>query len=409
MTRTRELCPPLKMSVAVSTLTAVKTTADSIEPEELRIDSPRKHLRVGHVSERGGVNAVRALLEAYGHVVDEVDGRSDYGRDLIVDVTENGEITGAVVGMQVKGGRRFIRNGDWELPVSAKDRRYWAESSVPVVGILWNPENGEMRWTNLTEHARYDPRASAWRPTWLGTGDDEPYNPRIAFFPEYQVLNDDNIRRMVGLARAFVRLSSSLSLLGLFDSDGEQRLLSVMSCWAVGHTDHRALLLLRRMLPSLSGESFREALMILSLLTRGECSSFADEIKRQVIPTFRWSAQEIYDLVCRASTYCAPMCLLAQDPSLPYAVPVSIDLAMAQGDLNGAFRLWMLYRHPPACQIDPRIDILGRYPELNAHPGVQRELHKFDDHADELGLWGIVASREEYVPCCEECGSVLDG
>ena len=396
------------MSVAVSTLTTVKTTADGMEPEELRIDSPRKHLRVGHVGERGSVNAVRALLEAHGHVVDEVDGRSDYGRDLIVDVTENGEVTGAVVGVQVKGSRRFVRKGDWELPVSAKDRRYWAESSVPVVGILWNPENGEMRWTNLTEHARHDPRASAWRPTWLAASYDEPYNPRIAFLPECQVLNDSSIPRLIGQARAFVRLSSSLSLLGLLDSDDECRLSSVITCWVIGHTDHRALLLLRRMLPSLSGEPFSEALMILSLLTGGSSSSFTDEIKRQVLPTFRWSAQEIYDLVCRAPKYCAPMYLLAQDPSLPYTVPVSIGLAMAQGDLNGAFRLWMLYRHLSAGQTGTRVDILGRYPELNTHPGVQRELHKFDEHADVLAIWGIAASWEEYVPHCEECGSDLD-
>lgn len=64
-------------------------------------DTPRKQLRFGHVSERGGVNAVRTLLEAHGHVVDEVDGRNDYGRDLIADITECSEITGAVIGLQI--------------------------------------------------------------------------------------------------------------------------------------------------------------------------------------------------------------------------------------------------------------------------------------------------------------------
>jgi hypothetical protein len=33
--------------------------------------------------------------------------------------------------------------------------------------------------------------------------------------------------------------------------------------------------------------------------------------------------KEIYELVCRAATYCAPKCLLIQDPSLPHAVPIS--------------------------------------------------------------------------------------
>jgi hypothetical protein len=85
-----------------------------------------------------------------GWLFDEVDGRSDYGRDLIVDITENNEITGAVIGVQVKGNRRFVQDGSWELPATPKDLRYWAESSVPVVGVVWNPDNGELRWVNLT-------------------------------------------------------------------------------------------------------------------------------------------------------------------------------------------------------------------------------------------------------------------
>ena len=80
--------------------------------------APRKRLRVGHLSERGAINAVRTLLERHHLVVDEVEGRSDYGRDLIVDITEDEEITGAVIGVQVKGDRRFIREPDWELPAT---------------------------------------------------------------------------------------------------------------------------------------------------------------------------------------------------------------------------------------------------------------------------------------------------
>ena len=85
-------------------------------------DVPRKQLRLGHVSERGGVNTVRALLEAHGHVVDEVDGRNDYGRDLIADITDRSEITGAVIGLQIKSDRRYIADDVWKLPVSGSPR-----------------------------------------------------------------------------------------------------------------------------------------------------------------------------------------------------------------------------------------------------------------------------------------------
>jgi len=121
----------------------------------------RKKLRIGH----GAINACRALLERHGLVVHEVDARADYGRDLLVDLIENGEITGAVAGIQVKGDRRFFRdNATWVLSASPKDARFWADSSIPVVGVLWDRHAGNLsprhtapRWTLPAVHGRPTP------------------------------------------------------------------------------------------------------------------------------------------------------------------------------------------------------------------------------------------------------------
>lgn len=94
-------------------------------------------------------------------IVMEVDGRADYGRDLMVDVTEDGKVTGVVIGLQVKGDRRYVRASGWTLPANPKDRRCWAESSVPILGVLQDPASGETRWTNLTEYARRPPAPSS--------------------------------------------------------------------------------------------------------------------------------------------------------------------------------------------------------------------------------------------------------
>lgn len=62
---------------------------------------------MGKVSERGGTNAVRSLLESRGLVVDEFDGRADYGRDLNVDTTTASRVMGGIIGVQVRGGSSF--------------------------------------------------------------------------------------------------------------------------------------------------------------------------------------------------------------------------------------------------------------------------------------------------------------
>jgi hypothetical protein len=45
----------------------------------------------------------------------EVSGRSDYGRDLNVDLTRDSEVTGGIIGVQVKGGTSFFKSNSQDL------------------------------------------------------------------------------------------------------------------------------------------------------------------------------------------------------------------------------------------------------------------------------------------------------
>jgi hypothetical protein len=349
-------------------------------PDETQ-SGQRKRLRVGHVSERGGINAVRTLLEAHGMVVDEVDGRSDYGRDLNVDITEDGQVTGAVIGVQVKGDRRFIRDDDWELPAAPKDRRYWAESSVPIVGILWDPVSHEMRWTNLTAYAQTDRTISTWPPRSSGL---PPAEDLVVRFSASRRLDDDTLPELAEQMLAYVRQTSSRAFLGLFDPDDERRCEAVFDCWTLGRSDARAFHLLRRALPSLAGESLRQAIGTLSHLTPHpdifwhEGNWVPPEIERQVLPTFRWSAQEVCDLV-RAVEYLTKdgdagwergglgqclWCLLIEDPDLRSTILPAIGLALNVEDLEAAFRLLVIHQY---LADDP---LVAAREAIALHPGV---------------------------------------
>ncbi|MFG2639252.1 DUF4365 domain-containing protein [Streptomyces sp. NPDC048362] len=63
---------------------------------------PRKRLRNTKATERAGVNALRDFLEARDCVVQEVDTANDFGKDLLVDLTEDHEITGQTIAIQVE-------------------------------------------------------------------------------------------------------------------------------------------------------------------------------------------------------------------------------------------------------------------------------------------------------------------
>jgi Domain of unknown function (DUF4365) len=360
-------------------------------------EGPRKRLRVGHISERGGVNAVRVLLESHGHVVDEVDGRSDYGRDLNVDITESAEITGVVIGIQVKGDREFIKDYWWELPTSDKDRYYWAESGVAVVGILWDPGTGEMRWANLTEYARY--RRAGGDPISHRVEGYESFSPDIVHFHKEQVLNEETLPRMMSTMRGYAQLHFSprmLNILDVFSLDPERSFNGVLYCWVVAHTDGRALRLLRYALPTLSGDALAKAIELLSMLGN-RIRWISDDISSEVLNSFRWSVQEVSYLVRETGAPCKLVSLLAADPELLQIVLAAIGLAVSQGDQNCAFLLWILYRHLPGWRPNADDAALIQYPELLNSPRVQAELDRKND-IDEF--WDIPLGLR-----CGECGA----
>jgi hypothetical protein len=262
----------------------------------------RKKLRVGHGSERVGVNAVRTLLERHGLVVDEVDGRSDYGRDLNVDVTLDGEITGGIVGVQVKSGRTYFRQRRWTIPATPADWEYWRSSTVPIIGMVYDPVEDVIRWCNLSRLARA-----------RVVVDDESFAPELQSddqteVPVTVVLNDDSFDEFIDRATVYLGATADSAYLLLVDSDDALRCRGVANCWTLGRHDPRPLILLRRVLPSLEGWSFLSALQVLA-----HASSHPDifwtrqnwispPVEEAVNQSFRWSADEVLRLVDRFET-----------------------------------------------------------------------------------------------------------
>ncbi|WP_281262346.1 DUF4365 domain-containing protein [Saccharothrix carnea] len=98
---------------------------------------------------RAAVNALRTLLERHNHIVQEVDGQNDFGEDHHVTFTEDGEVTGDVVKIQVKGGRSWRRADGYAVPVGDHGRT-WADGNVPVLCVVHDPDTGGLYWANAT-------------------------------------------------------------------------------------------------------------------------------------------------------------------------------------------------------------------------------------------------------------------
>lgn len=313
---------------------------------------------MGHRSERGGINAVRTLLERHNLVVDEVDGRSDYGRDLNVDVTRESEITGGIIGVQVKGGRTFYKRGQWIIPAKPTDWHYWRSSTVPIIGMVHDPDTAAIRWINLSQLARSSVQIDE------GGYSSAPQSDEVTEVVVTKVLDDGNLDLFLDEVETYLAATTESAYLLLVDADDDRRRRGVFNCWTVGRRDPRPLILLRRLLPSMTARSLLDGIVVLAHATPHPDIFWTKEnwitplIKEEVSATLRWSADELATLVHAVETMDeggadwqrggvgqSLWSIMVVDPDLCEKLPGAIRICVETGHLQAALRLLICHQY----------------------------------------------------------------
>lgn len=311
---------------------------------------------MGHRSERGGINAVRTLLERHDLVVDEVDGRSDYGRDLNVDVTHGSEITGGIIGVQVKGGKTFRRRGRWIIPATPADWHYWRSSTVPIIGMVHDPGTAEIRWINLSQLARSSIQVDGYNAV--------PQSDEATEVVVTEVLDDASFDRFLDEVETYLAATAESAYLLLVDSDDDQRRRGVFNCWTLGRRDPRPLILLRRVLPSLEARSLIDGITVLAHATPHPDILWTKHnwitplIEDEVRSALRWSADELAALVHAVETMDdggadwqrggvgqSLWSIMVVDPELRRKLPAAIAICVEAGHVQAALRLLICHQY----------------------------------------------------------------
>ncbi|MEV0053525.1 DUF4365 domain-containing protein [Saccharopolyspora shandongensis] len=130
---------------------------------------------------RDAVNALRMLLERHNHIVQEVDGQNDFGEDLHVTFTEDGEVTGDLVKIQVKGGRSWRRADGYAVPIGDHGGT-WADGNIPVLCVVHDPDTSCLYWANATKQLLSARRNGEMPKTIIISRDQELDDESIADF-----------------------------------------------------------------------------------------------------------------------------------------------------------------------------------------------------------------------------------
>jgi hypothetical protein len=221
-------------------------------------------------------------------IVQQVDQGNDIGKDLYVDLAEDGVFTGHLIALQVKSGLSYRRGSGYRIPCSTDDVALWAGSSVPVFGIVYDPQRDRLCWLNLTAWARAQP----------------PGAPAAADLAGTWVLDARTLSRFVGEARAFLSVAGPPALLGLVDDYLPRQRTAVYDAFALGRRDARALILMRRAILHLRDPVVLRPAVHFLALSVGHMDVFwhalnwiDDEIRQQVRRHLDWTPEELGHLL----------------------------------------------------------------------------------------------------------------
>jgi hypothetical protein len=247
-------------------------------------NSPR--VRQTRKAERAAVNAVRSLFEAHDLVFQEVDQSNDYGKDAYVDLTADGELSGHVIALQIKGGSTYVRSSGYAIPCDREHGGFWFNSSVPVIGIIQDPHSQGLYWENLTRYLReVDP------------------SPTSIPVPSSQTLTIESLKAFIDEMVRYLRSYAGSRWLDLASSDPNRQAGAALDCFAIGRFDSRGLILLREVLTRLSGEGFKTGTHLLAHTTPHpdifwtKDSWISEPIKREVRSALIWQPSELRQLL----------------------------------------------------------------------------------------------------------------
>jgi hypothetical protein len=279
---------------------------------------------------REGVNAIQAFFESNGCAFHEVPQQSDFGKDAYFDFGENGVVSFLCAALQIKSGTSYrTAKRDYFVPVDDHADN-WRNSTVPVFGLVYDPDDRQIRWIDITGYLRACP-------------DQKSGSIPV---PSDVILDPIGLRTEVKAALTRYAAGGFGGLMLNLLSPLPLQTDAVYDAWALGRFDAKYLLILRRLIMDLETEPLRLAIFLLSHAgshpnilwnpDKEKGNWIRPAILAELLPSFRWSPEELARML-RAVHYsdwgygtlgeCVDV-LFYEDPNIVAKLHVAIKLLL---------------------------------------------------------------------------------
>ncbi|WP_261169972.1 DUF4365 domain-containing protein [Serratia fonticola] len=106
---------------------------------------------------RNGINYVRGIVESSNSIFHEVHQENDYGNDAFVELVDGVDVKGITIAIQVKSGKSFCTKNTCKIPASKQHFEYWKSHSLPVLGIVYDPDEKKAYWVDIKSYIKNKP------------------------------------------------------------------------------------------------------------------------------------------------------------------------------------------------------------------------------------------------------------
>lgn len=335
------------------------------------------------ITSREGINAVQTFFERNLCVFQEVAQQNDFGKDGYVDLgNDDGVVSCLCAAIQVKSGVSYrSAQGDYFIPLDGHAET-WRFSTVPVFGIVFDPDVDVLSWVDITGYLREHPEM----------------NHGSVPISRDSVLNELSLRREFRAALAAYTASGLGSLTFNLLSSGPRQLDAVFDAWAMGRFDARYFLVLRRLILDLRSAALIQAIVLLSHagdhpdIFWTKDNWVPQNIQDAILPSFNWSPEEIIhmlkavdneDWVRGTRGQCIDV-LFYEDRKVVSKLELAIGLLFEEGEELAAARAAVLSLTHSRDQRQELDRLAERYPFLLEHEW-------FREVAATVREWGIIS------------------
>lgn len=175
---------------------------------------------LSQATSREGVNFVRSLVERANCIFHEIDLGNDLGIDAYLEFIVDENATGCCVAVQVKSGTSYrTATGRYALRTDPRHLAYWNSHTLPIFGIVFDPERRKAFWVDITAYIKLNPGIIENGPYLIEVPDSQGLaEETFDAFREYCLNYREQYSREANFGRALELLSSRSDEQACFDA-----------------------------------------------------------------------------------------------------------------------------------------------------------------------------------------------